>query len=522
MADIKISNLESTNSLNNFYVPGINENNNNLDSRKFMLSGFENSLESSTNSIQYGIGEFNSNKNYYVGEYVVYNSSVYRFTSNHHDEWDISDVQRVSVFSELESLTSFVYETVYIYVGFNDNLLQAEGTIVTVRLEDGTELQETCDSNGNCSFNIDTGLIYTIYVSDREGYKPIDGITYKSEQSKRYVNIIYQPINIENTRNVEIGIATTNGGSISDINSAGAICYLLNKEHNLSYSRTITNGKAEFENVIDGLQYEVYLTPVNQYRVVDNGTIITVIDNDINVRLTYQLTNTERNCLYLVYSREENEEIRDYEIELNSLFDNNNTWIGYTKFGITDSNAKAIHISVPTLLDVGCDFYFRINDLYNIPPTKQFLSGKASGCSVLIPTDTSETSFFDGKSYTYNLALAAAKDGYYSSAANYAIGETLEINGRILHGFIGSVSQIKYFLKYKEIISKVIGKIYSTTTNTIANNIVGTLWHSSCMRVSSGTPTWYSYYWNGSSWSSGANSITSSSTLRVLPFFSEY
>ena len=509
MADIKISNLESTNSLNNFYVPGTEGTN----SKKFNLSGFENSLESSTNSIQYGIGEFNSNKNYYVGEYVVYNSSVYRFTSNHHDEWDISDVQRVSVFSELESLTSFVYETVYIYVGFNDNLLQAEGTIVTVRLEDGTELQETCDSNGNCIFedNIPKDNEYTILLPDKPGYQHFPNKTLKANTNVKYINLIYQKSLQTETCTIKINFSIKNIYNLGNISDFNGLSCSLNYGNNQSSTSTIdSSGVATFSNMTKGIEYITSIPNVIGYVKPEDRTFIAYDNNsEINVEYNY----IQSSGAYLVYTYTDGDNNIYSEINLNELYDGN-TWIGGTWLedtGIASSNIIALHINPDSLASIGYDYYVRINDII----ATDLETGAWSSDNVEYETVPSTiNNNYDGRSYTFKIVEESISKGLNSSAANYASNQSLQINDRILHGFIGSASQLTYLVDpssdYRNIISSTLSNLLGSTESFNDKN----LWTS----IQNGTKA---VIWNDTSETFDSSSENKTSTSPgILPFFS--
>lgn len=508
MADKKIIQLDETQSLENFYVPGSKDNSGNLSSMKFNLGNFKEEVDNTSNYIKSGLEEFSTEKNYYTGEYVIYNNEIYRFISYHSaGSWFIGDSEKVSIFDQLE-LSEF--ETVFVRIKSSDGNLDVNGIQISIIIS-GNSDNSSSDQYGNCSFNVPNGSEYTLSFASKQGYQVVNDITLTAEYKYRYINVVYQK-SITGTCNLKVNFELNPfcGGNISDFDDY--VCVLKSGDTTVA-TQPITNGLANFTGLEKGTTYTVIIPEVLNYvRPIDpekSGTIYnenktTVLidykepqplnktfislDNEIEFNLIYKYIYQDYG-LYLVYTTigENEEDITYNEIKLDNLFSDNDpvngTWIG-SSYGITKDNAVAIHVYPEELAIKGCDYFFKIEDSITNFGTSYKWSNEPSGRftpGIPIPGDGGTNAdinkqqlinnYFDGKLYTYYMFKETYPD-YSSTSAVFMTGKTFEYKGRILSGFMGSFSQLKYILKTRfptntDLISKVYQEL-GYTTNEIS------------------------------------------------------
>lgn len=507
MADIKISELQETQNLDGFYVPGVKETSGSLDSKKFELSGFQESIDKVVNIVQGDIDTFSSSKNYYTGEYVIYNGNVWKFTETHSaGNWNGSDATQVSVYSELENLMTSENETVHVNVSSSDDLLDSTTVTVTLNLSNGTTLQQTCDSSGNCDFTVAIGLEYTIVMAEKAGYQSIGDATYTAEITNRYINIVYQKTLENQTCDITVNFSVYNGGSISDFNNL--ICYLY-RDNTALPNQTITNGVATFTGLTKGVAYSTGIPTHSRYVKPSNKTFIAYDNTGVN--FSYKYISQDGFGIFLVYTVTSEGETEYREIELTALYDNEDNWIGGTTYGISSTNAVAIHVYPETLANNGYDYFIKLSDLCT-RTTLQWSSSNVQYTDIPMSTSTQVSTNYNGKLYTYYMAYdSRVKLNTISLAADWVVRQTLQYKGQTLYGFIGSVSQLNFIfpLSYptnKNNIYKVLSSLGFTP------NYSGQSWWSN---VQYSAPC--SWCWNGSAFN--GNGGFKNNSFGVLPFF---
>lgn len=509
MADIKISSLEETSNLDGFYVPGVKETAGSLDSKKFGLGEFQNSIDKTINSVQGGVETFSSSKNYYVGEYVIYNNNVYRFIDTHSAGlWTGLDVTQVSVYSELENLMTAASETVHINVSKSGGSLDVSTVTVTLNLSNGTSLQQTCDASGNCSFTVTIGLSYTIVMPDQAYYQSIGNVTYTAEITNRYINIVYQETLTNQTCNITVNINPYNGGSPSDFN--GYTCYLY-RDNTALPAKTFTNGVATFTGLTKGVSYSTGIPTHSKYVKPADKTFIAYDNTGVN--FSYKYISQDGFGIFLVYTVTVDGETEYREIELTALYEND-TWIGESAYGITPSNAVAIHVYPETLANNGYDYFVKLSDLCN--RTKKCWSSTAVGYpDVPSATAATLTSYYDGKLYTYYMAYdSRVRVGNTSPAADWVISRTFQYKGQTLHGFIGSPAQMDFIFTVNYNTNKV--NIYKVLQSLGYTPTYATSSWWTCQQYDAS----HAHGWNSSSWLYNVTGNTKLSDKGVLPFFS--
>jgi hypothetical protein len=541
MSNIKISQLNNTDSLENFYVPGTKETNNTLDTKKFDLSSFQNNINSCEDSIKTGIEEFDNTRYYFVNEYVIYNNEIYKFISNHTPgSWINNEVEKVGIFSELRNLNISQYEFLQINVRSVDNLLQLIDLSITIVKSNGQSETKYCNEDGTCEFLIELGLTYNIIVPDRKGYmsqKSLRSLTYTSTYSVRTVNIIYNNYINPEKSSITINFSQIGGGNISDLNNLYVyLRYSLYSKIHFIRRGTISNGSVSFNNLISGVRYSTYYpvpyfsnqsTNIPRYYSIPSNITFIAYPNYSSPSELYRYTSRySSSYIYLVYTTvDSNNNTIWNEIDLNSLYDRKNNWIGDT-LGITGDNAVALHVAPDFLITRGDNYLVKISDLVSPTTTGTFvttanyvdiigtqtpslITGALS--TQLVPVGTSGRGY-DGLRATDILAYYYVYGNKTLTGFISAKSKTLQYKNSILRGYIGTVGQLSYLVesKQKTIISKVLTSLGKTATYYTKNII------TSCISNSTYAPT----YWKGST--STWQTSGSSSSFTILPFFPLY
>ena len=460
MSDIKISQLNETTSLEDFYVPGSKETNGSIDTKKFNLGTIQNNINRTINSIQGNLRQFNTNEYFATGEYVLYNNNVYRFVIDHAPgNWDPSEVEYVSIYSELEYLNDpNNHETVNINVSSSDNLLELSGLGITVTLSDGTSTVYHCNSSGNCSFNVQIGLEYTIQAEPIVGYYNPESIICTSELMYRNINIIYQKTYIGDYSTIKLNFFVYNEDYTGFVQSDpldGETVDLFPSDYT---AQIISNSSATFTGRI-GTTYTTVLPQKIGYRRPDDITF-TVYNSNTEVNIYYKSGESGRLCVVYQVGNSILEKDVDELLQYDSTNDTY-TWIGENS-GVTVENAIAFHVypysnikyrannkdfivsgtttTISSLNPEYYDFLIKIADLVTFP----YSSATPSSIYNIISTGKGTTA--DGLSLTYKQRNRGRLAGELGSTnpVNRISGGVFNYGDKTLHAFLGTICQLNF------------------------------------------------------------------------------
>ena len=141
------------------------------------------------------IDTFNTSSTYTIGDYVLYNGKLYRFTSAHSaGTWNANEVVETDVFTEIKRFSETDYEEVRITLQTGDG----QGTVsnipvaVTVEGENGAR-NLTTDVNGTCVTQVQKGLQYIVAPADLSGntYTSVLPQTKRASLPLRRINFVY-------------------------------------------------------------------------------------------------------------------------------------------------------------------------------------------------------------------------------------------------------------------------------------------------------------------------------------------
>lgn len=492
----EITSLES-----NTYVPVSKEGGG--ETIKYNLSSLDTKITDISNSVGNLTENFNTQKNYYPGQFVSYQDKMYKFIQIHPaGEWNPNDVEETSIFQEFQGLDEKVIITIS---GLPD---LGNKTIVVYVEGEPSPRNLTTNSLGQAQTMIKKGLTYKVYPQSYGSYVVQNYLDIKAALNQRYINIPYLLGGQPETCTVVVNITTSGvGGSIADFTNKGIT--ILNQSNQSVLTSTIgSNGKAIFDNVTKYTSYTINSTGVtpggtSTYRKPANSTILTNFEPTI-VNIDYKRTD---HGIFLVNST--NWE----ETEVTDSFINTLT---------TDmkSTYPYIHVCTEALANAGCDYYVRCRDLTSErlaaeSTTKQW----ASSNKVFPNVSTNITNEYNGRKQTYYMLYDSIDLNISSPAALLVHNQTIEINNNIAYGFLGTRPQISI--------------IYENTGNRdLIKSALGKLGYSSSSINFNSTDTWSStqhgiyvesaWYWNGGggSWkNNNATFYAKNKSYLVVPFF---
>jgi len=390
---------------------------------KYNLTNLNTELQNVYNYIGNLHEQFSTSKIYYPGQFVQYQNKIYKFIQLHPaGAWNPNEVEEASIFQEFQGLDEKVTISIS---GLSD--LGNKTILVYVEGEPNPR-NLTTDSLGQAETVIRKGLTYDIYPQPYGSYIVQNYLNIKAALSDRYINIPYQLEQTE-TCTVEVNIVTNN---LSDF--TGSEFTIFNESNQQALTATIDNtGKATFNNAIKYTTYIINSTGIvprnNTYRKPANSTILTNLDTNV-INLDY------RNVSYGIFlvngtTWEETEITTEFIATLDNTM---------------KSTYPYIHVCTEELANAGCDYYVRCRDLTSERLATEVASKQWSTRGVEYPhVSTNTTTEYNGRNQTYYMLNDpfTSNLGCYSPAAMFACNQSIEVNGELLKGYIGTVAQMK-------------------------------------------------------------------------------
>lgn len=536
----KISELEETQDVSEFYIPGVNENNEVLETKKFNLGNFSDRINQTANSIIGEVSNFSTDRIYYPGQYVIYDNTLYRFTTMHNPgDFVLGEVVETDVYKELETFGKFVNEELFIKVESDDDNLNVENITFHITVKDpdsGSTIREediTTDANGECTDLIPKGDKYTITVPNREGYYSMGNPTYTAEQIRREVIFTYHQQE-DKQHSITLNFNTYNGGSQTVFE--GLTCSLFNSGQSVFDTQTIANNRATFSGLSRGETYTTGIPTVSaNYSTPDNATF--VLYDDSYLTFNYKYNSSTTYGLFLVDNNFNEYSIKDQYI-IHETWSSGTVPAGYTVVGTvigvgSQSNVKvnkackfvdgsplaslvkdniiAIHVYPETLATRGQDYFVKVADLCTSPGSAAWASS-----NVNFPDVSTSTSYYNGRRMTYFMAYdARCVLGITSAAAELANKKTFTYqDGIVLTGYMGTRAQMDFIYNSSTSPAGNLTDIYCVLglLGFTPNYYDRTTWSSSQTNAS------HAWLWDGTShyWYNFYKTVS----YGVLPFFS--
>lgn len=407
------------------------------------------------------VPEFNTSTYYSVGTYVRHNGSVWRFTEAHQiGEWIGNDAVETSVFNELASFVSADKENVYINVSSSDGLLTVEGLQVSVYFEDTQQTQLlTCDANGDCSISIDKGRVFTLSVGNQAGYYHPASYKMRANVNARYVFFVYETTN-SGYCDITVNMTKLGGRVDESPDFNGKTVDLILSDNGGARSATIANGVAVFEDVPKGYNATIYAPTITGWRKPAAAAVNTNF-NEVSVTMTYEFITATG--IFMV--RDDGQEFT-YE-----------TWD-------TQDTCVALHVATQDLMEVGCDYYVKIDDLTSVVTIQSWQTPDDTRLPNVALYDANNPNY-DGKSMTNYMISDSASIDNSSPLAEACVAKSFTLNGNTTYGYLGTRDQVQVILSnlsYLSSIYNLIGKTldtskFSTSTQGNYSSYVGVVTH---------------------------------------------
>ncbi len=386
--------------------------------------------------------DYNDSAIYFKNQIVKRNGSIYRFIENKtRAGWGAADVVETDIKSELLA-RSVEKEIVTVTVTVDDDGFSVEDIVVACQTEVGTMLAQT-DSNGQCTFEVEKGLAYSIAVNDVEGYDGIAPKEFTATKVSRQVSVVYTPLEDTEETNVEhVTVVLMKGNAItpSALTEASglSVSYFIEGDSNMHKAKVGSDGRASFD-VPYGATCTVEFPQVENFSK-PGKRVFTAFQKERTLCSNFAFSTDNTDSFLLVA-----DDGKEYSVE------------NFAALSVQPT-IVAFHINTPELrttpsgLNDGkmCDFY--------IKSTLEVGSYAMQNANATITDMTTTTTNNTGNSgschfkYTGALDTKRLKDfmtqihsgTWYNSPGwvNMISERTLTINGKTMQAFIPSFGQL--------------------------------------------------------------------------------
>lgn len=321
-----------------------------------------------------------------------------------------------------------------------------EGVVVNVYINNGaTPLQYTTPNNGQIEFTVTKGATYKVVFPDVRDCASINPVQYTASVGNRIIDAVYNKfVNIPEHVKIILTKHDTNGNVQYYPNAA--VVVTIGKEGPITYN-TDDNGIIELD-VPYGSTYSIEVPKVNDYYVQSN-----------KYKKTYEANMSSRIAKFNYYL---------YKTGLYIITDSGNEYSieEWREGGYDASTAKLIKLSNEPLSTASNIIYLRISDITNRTyQTEQWCTKNDLFTS--IPSngnDASDPLYYKGKESSNLIINEAEEKGRDVPAFTYAKSQSIEIGGKTIYGYIGSVGQWLTLWANKDGIDDILQELYGDNT----------------------------------------------------------
>lgn len=317
-----------------------------------------------------------------------------------------------------------------------------EGVVVDVYINNGsTPLQYTTPSSGQIEFTVTKGATYKVVFPDVRDCASVNPVQYTAAVGNRIIDAKYNKL-IAFPEHVTIQLIKhdSNGNQIHYQNAS--VVVTIGKEDPVTYN-TDDNGSIEID-IPYGSTYTVEAPHVTDYYILNN--IYTK---------SYEANLSSRIIKYNYYL---------YKTGLYIVTDTGNEYsLEEWQSGNYDvSSAKLIKLANEQLNAASNTIYLRISDIINNTSTtklwctKNFLFTSISKNG----NNLSDALYYKGKESSYLILNEAEEKTIEVPAFTYAKSQSIEIGGRTIHGYIGSVGQWYMLWANRDGIDDILTELY--------------------------------------------------------------
>lgn len=321
-----------------------------------------------------------------------------------------------------------------------------EGIVVNVYINNGDNpLQYTTPNSGQIEFTVTKGATYKVVFPDVRDCASINPVQYTASVGNRIIDAVYNKfVNIPEHVKIILTKHDINGNMQYYPNAA--VVVTIGKEDPVTYN-TDDNGVIELD-VPYGSTYSIEAPKVNDYYVQYN-----------KYKKTYEANMSSRIAKFNYYL---------YKTGLYIITDAGNEYSieEWREGGYDASTAKLIKLSNEPLSIASNIIYLRISDITNSTyPTKQWCTENVLFKSISANgNNASDPLYYKGKESSDLIINEAEEKGRDVPAFTYAKSQSIEIGGKTIYGYIGSVGQWLTLWANKDGIDDILQELYGDNT----------------------------------------------------------
>ena len=365
-----------------------------------------------------------------------------------------------------------------------------EGVVVNVYINNGaTPLQYTTPNSGQIEFTVTKGATYKVVFPDVRDCASINPVQYTASVGNRIIDAVYNKfVNIPEHVKIILTKHDINGNI--QYYSNAAVIVTIGKDDPVTYN-TDNNGVIELD-IPYGSTYSVEAPKVNDYYIQAN-----------KYKKTYEANMSSRIAKFNYYL---------YKTGLYIITDAGNEYSleEWQQGGYDASIAKLIKLSNEPLSMASNIIYLRISDITNRTyPTKWWCTENVLFTSISTNgNNASDPLYYKGKESSDLILNEAEEKGRDVPAFTYAKSQSIEIGGKTIYGYIGSVGQWITLWANKDGIDDILQELYGDNTQ-LFSAFTSSKWTST--QNSAG----YAWYFSASPY----NDLVKTSPCLPVPFF---
>lgn len=383
-------------------------------------------------------------------------------------------------------------EKVTVTIKSSVDSVKVSGITVSVYFNRDTKspLKIVTDTGGKASFTAKRGEYYELKFPEYGAAQPIAPVGFTAVLPEREVSVTYMSYDKDNSEEVAITVARYPDGKYA----AWA-----NKEVKCTYDGNTTS----FFTGTDG-KVSIYVPLGKTYTItVDNEDGYSVQNGQNKISHTAELSYRGVSFFFYQYATGlwcVTEDGTAYTID---------DWLATGRDG---GEVVAIKFASYNLITHKGVFAFRTSDLTNVAGLTKTKWSSAPIFFPSIPSSGNQSSlpyFYNGQDATTLIRQDAATLGVSADAADAACGQTLDIGGKTLRGFLPSGGQIDMFLDNMVQLRDILAKIYGEDVSEDFYTNLGACW--SCIQHASVNGLWFN--------TNTTNYLGKNDFCKILPAF---
>lgn len=354
-------------------------------------------------------------------------------------------------------------ETVNVTITSSVDGINTNNMKFNVFLNNGTiPTSYVTNAQGKASFQVERGSTYKIVFNTYGNAQPINPVQHTALFNSRDVNVEYIaiPTSIEESEKVDVQVAKLVDGNYVNQADVTVVCTI--NEQSVEYT-TNDEGIVTFY-VPYGQSYTVTVNNFDDYYVLANNNYRQYTACMAYRYISFKLTPFKTGAVLI-----------DRQGDKYTL----NEWKLANK-----TKEEAIAIGFGSLYTDGkISFCIRLNDLVNlnntdILPRKEWATQQVLFNS--IPTQggvSTSKYYYDGQTATHLIIQEASEREINVPIFQWAVTQTLEINGQILNGFVPSIGQEQIHVYFKDQTKDILEYLYdNSTAETYIKNLNNNRW----------------------------------------------